>query len=352
MIASATESPSALGSRARVAALAAARVGVGLGVTLACLLLVTFALANLSPVDPALRLVGDHASASAYQAARRDLGLDEPLPVRFGHYLVQLAHGDLGTSTSTGQPVAEDLARVVPATVELATLAMLLAALAATAAGVAAARRPAGLVDRGVRFAALLTNSVPGFWLGLIALYVFYAHLQIVGGPGRLDDAYEYSMDPGSGFVLLDAWRSGLPGAVPNALAHLVLPVCVLATSVVGMLARLTRGFVVAELGQEYVTLARAKGCTEGRVLWRHVLPNVAGPLVTALALAYARLLEGAVLTETVFAWPGLGRYLSTAVFAGDTPAILGATLVVGFAFAVLNRVADATASTLDPRSR
>jgi peptide/nickel transport system permease protein len=193
---------------------------------------------------------------------------------------------------------------------------------------------------------------VPTFWLGLVALYFFYAKLQIVGGPGRLGDAYEYSLDVSSGFVLVDAWRVGLPGAMASAVSHLVLPVLALAASVMGTVARLTRSLVVGELGREYVVLARAKGCSGHRILWRHVLPNIAGPLVTVLALAYARLLEGAVLTETVFAWPGLGRYLSTAVFAGDTPAILGGTLVIGLAFAILNRVADLTARTLDPRFR
>ncbi len=332
--------------------MALGRAFATLVLTLAGLLLVTFSFSVLSPVDPALQLVGDHASKASYEKARHELGLDEPWPVQFGRYVTRLAHGDLGMSRSTGQPVSEDLKRVFPATFELATLSMLVAALLGVGLGVLAAWRPGGMLDSLVRVLSLLGNSIPVFWLGLLALFLFYARLQWTGGPGRLDDAFEYTIDMPTGLVLVDAWRSGVSGAFASAIAHLILPVLVLASNAVGQVTRLTRAAMIGETGKEYVTLARAKGASEARILWFHVLPNVTGVLVTVLALTYASLLEGAVLTETVFAWPGLGRYLTTALFAGDTPAILGGTLVIGCCFVLVNRLADLLARTLDPRIR
>jgi peptide/nickel transport system permease protein len=328
------------------------RAIVTLALTLAGLLLVTFSFSALSPVDPALQLVGDHASKATYERARHELGLDEPWPVQFERYVVRLAHGDLGMSRSTGQPVSDDLKRVFPATFELATLSMIVAALAGVGLGVLAAWRPSGVLDSVIRIFSLVGNSIPVFWLGLLALFLFYARLQWTGGPGRLDDAFEYTIDMPTGLVLVDAWRSGVQGAFLSAMAHLVLPVLVLASNAVGQVTRLTRAAMIGEAGKEYVTLARAKGASEARILLCHILPNVTGVQVTVLALTYASLLEGAVLTETVFAWPGLGRYLTTALFAGDTPAILGGTLLIGCCFVFINRVADLLARTLDPRIR
>jgi peptide/nickel transport system permease protein len=321
-----------------------------LALTIAALLVVTFALSSLSPIDPAIRLVGDHASAASYQQARRDLGLDRPWPVQFARYVSQVLRGNLGTSSSTGQPVRDDLAKVFPATLELATLAMLISAAVGLAFGLLGAWRPGGLTDGVIRILSLAGNSIPIFWLGLLALYLFYAHLHWTGGPGRLDDAFEYTIDRSTGLVLIDTWRSGVPGAFVNAITHLILPVLVLAANAIGNIARLTRAALLNESAREYVILARAKGAGEARVLFAHILPNASGAAVTVLALSYARLLEGAVLTETVFAWPGLGRYLTTALFAADVPAILGGTLVIGVCFVVLNRCADLLARAVDPR--
>jgi peptide/nickel transport system permease protein len=339
----------ALKSGARLARRIAAATLTSL-LTLGALLTVTFVLSSLSPIDPAIRLVGDHASTESYQQARRELGLDRPWPVRFERYARQVLKGDLGISTSTGQAVSADLAAVFPATLELATLAMLVGASVGLAFGLLGAWRPGQFVDSLIRLLALAGNSVPIFWLGLLALYIFYAHLHWTGGPGRLGTAYEYSIDRVTGLVLLDTWRSGLTGAFANAIAHLVLPVLVLASNIVGNIARMTRTALLKETVQEYVTLARAKGAGEMRVLLAHVLPNAGGAVLTILALNYARLLEGAVLTETVFAWPGLGRYLTTALFAADVPAILGGTLLIGVCFVVLNRCTDLLIRAIDPR--
>jgi len=321
-----------------------------MAVTLAALLCVTFALSSLSPVDPALKRVGDHASRAAYDQARHDLGLDLPWPRRLERYAIGVAHGDLGTSLSTGQPVARDLRRVFPATVELATLAMLLATFTGLVLAVASAARPGGVLDSLVRLLSLAGNSLPVFWLGLLGLYLFYARLQWLGGPGRLSDAYEYTIDMPTGLVLVDAWRSGLPGAFGSAASHMVLPVLLLAGYAVGNVARLTRAALLAESRKEYVLLARATGAGEARVLLYHMLPNTVGVVLTVLALTYANLLQGAVLVETVFARPGVGRYLTTALFAADTPAILGSTLLIGACFVVINGITDALVHLLDPR--
>ena len=318
--------------------------------TITGLLAVTFALSSLSPIDPAIRLVGDHASADSYQQARRDLGLDQSWPVQFERYVGHALHGDFGVSTSTGQRVRDDLEGVFPATVELATIAMLVSAAVGLGFGLVGAWRRGGLIDALIRLLSLAGNSVPIFWLGLLSLYLFYAHLHWAAGPGRLDDAFEYSIDRVTGFVLIDTWRSGVPGAFSNAIAHLALPVLVLTANTIGNIARMTRAALLGEIAQEYVIVARAKGAGEARVMLAHILPNAAGTVLTVLGLSYARLLEGAVLTETVFAWPGIGRYLTTALFAADTPAILGATLVIGVCFVVLNRCTDLLIRAVDPR--
>ena len=321
-------------------------------ITLLALLLVTFAISMLSPIDPARQLVGDHASESSYQQMRKTLGLDQPWPAQFERYTVRLLHGDFGESRSTGQPVSADLARVFPATLELATIAMLVSALCGIALGLLSGWRPGGALDSTVRVISLFGNSIPIFWLGLVALFLFYARLHWVGGPGRLDDGFEYTIDQPTGLVLIDSWRSHVPGAFANAIAHLLLPVLILASYAIGNVTRLTRTALLEESGKEYVTLARAKGAGDARVLLHHVLPNSAAVILTALALTYASLLEGAVLIETVFARPGLGRYLTTALFAGDTPAILGATLIIGACFVLINGATDILARVVDPRAR
>ncbi|MBN6717206.1 ABC transporter permease [Pseudomonas capsici] len=321
-------------------------------VTLLGLLFFTFLLTTLSPVDPALRIAGDRASEASLAQVRSDLGLDQPWPVRFGSYLNQLAQGDLGISNTSSKPVLEDLKRALPATLELATLSIVLGASLGLSLGLLAAWRPGGWIDTLVRLFSLIGYSVPVFWLGLLMLLLFYAKLQWAGGPGRLDDAFLYTIELPSGLMLWDTWRSGEEGALSNAVSHLVLPVLVLGFYAMAGICRLTRSALLGEMGKEYVITALAKGAGRGRVLFCHVLPNVAGTLVVVVALAYAGLLEGSILTETVFAWPGIGRYLTTALFAGDVPAILGSTLLIGLCFVIVNGVADVLAGMIDPRTR
>jgi peptide/nickel transport system permease protein len=323
-----------------------------LALTLVGLLLITFALSALSPVDRVLQIVGDHASQATYDQVRHQLGLDRPLPVQFWHYLTQLAHGDLGIASATGQPVLQDLLAAFPATLELATLALIIGSVLGVVFGVLCARFVGSPWDLAVRTFTLLGNSVPIFWLGLLMLALFYARWQWSAGPGRLDDIYQYSVEAKTGFVLIDTWLSGDRDAFFNAVNHLVLPVLLLACYSLASITRLTRTACLSEMNKEYITLARAKGAGEMTILIRHVLPNIRGTLLTVIALAYTSMLEGAVLTETVFSWPGIGRYLTTALFAGDTTAIMGGTLLIGVSFVIINNLTDVLVRVTDPRVR
>ncbi len=193
---------------------------------------------------------------------------------------------------------------------------------------------------------------MPVFWLGLVGLLVFYARLDWVAGPGRLDVYYEDLVDPVTGLMLVDAALAGAWDVFANAASHLVLPASILGYFSLAYISRMTRSFMLEQLRQEYVTTARAKGLSERRVVWRHALGNVMVPLVTVIALSYASLLEGSVLTETVFAWPGLGRYITDSLFNADMNAVLGGTIVVGTVFIGLNLLSDMLYRLLDPRVR
>lgn len=325
---------------------------ISLVVTLLGLLVFTFILSHVSPVDPVLQIAGDHASESTYAQIRHQLGLDQPLPVQFWHYLENLLHGDLGTASITNQPVASDLLRTFPATFELATCAMIFGSVFGITLALLATWKPGSVLDNVARLISLLGYSVPVFWLGLLGLLLFYAVLHWSAGPGRLDDIWVYTLEPKTGLVLVDSLLSGDPEMFRNAIAHLWLPVAVLGLLSMATITRLLRAAMLEESSKEYVTLARAKGASRGRILLLHIFPNVRGTLITVLALSYATLLEGSVLTETVFAWPGVGRYMTTALFASDTQAILGSTLLIGGCFIVINALADALTYLTDPRTR
>ena len=319
---------------------------------LLALLLVTFLIGKASPIDPVIKIVGDRATPEAYAQARRGLGLDQPLYLQFSDYVVRAARGDLGNSTSTGRPVLEDLRQYFPATIELATLGILIGVVVGVPMGMLAAYFHNRWIDQLLRMVCLVGYSVPVFWLGLVGLLVFYAKLHWVAGPGRLDDVYQYTLQSWSNFVLIDAWRAGNMDALRNALMHLILPAALLGYFSLAYISRMTRAFFLEELGKEYVLTARVKGSSEFQLLVRHVLPNVAAPLITVISLSYAVLLEGAVLTETVFSWPGIGSYITGALFSADVSAVLGGTLLIGVCFVVLNSLTDLAGYLLDPRVR
>ncbi len=320
--------------------------------TLCGLLLATFLIARVVPIDPALAILGDRASPTSYAAVRRELGLDRPLYIQFGRYLATVACGDFGRSALTKNPVAQDIGRFFPATVELATTATLIGVLLGVPAGMLAAARRGRLADHAVRVLSLFGYSVPVFWLGMMALALFYADLGWTAGPGRIDTVFEDFVPRVTGFILVDALLAGDNDALRSALAHLILPALVLGYFSFAYISRMTRSFVLQELGQEYIVTARAKGLSERRVLWVHAFRNVRLPLITVIALAYAGLLEGSVLTETVFSWPGIGQYITNSLLSIDMNAVLGGTLVIGAMFIAVNLAADLLYRLLDPRAR
>ncbi len=321
-------------------------------ITLFGLVLVTFLIGRVVPIDPVLAIVGDRAPQDVVERARTELGLDKSLPEQFVRYVGQLASGDLGRSVMTANPVTDDIARFFPATFELATLAIILATLVGVPLGVLAAVRQGSWMDQGVRLFCLAGHSLPVFVLGLLSLLLFYAKLGWAPGPGRQGIVFDGMVDVRTGVLTVDALLAGETEAFWDALAHLAQPAGVLAFFSLAYIARMARAFMLAELSSEYVTTARAKGLGETRIIWRHAFRNIAVPMVTVLALTYAGLLEGAVLTETIFSWPGLGQYLTVSLLNADMNAVLGATLVVGLIYVALNLFADLLYRLLDPRVR
>jgi peptide/nickel transport system permease protein len=316
------------------------------------LLAVTFFIGRVMPIDPVLAIVGDRAPEHVVERVREEMGLNKPLYAQFGIYLKKVVTGDFGTSVLTSNPVMTDIRRTFPATIELATLGLLIGAGLGVPLGVWAAVRRGDFVDQLVRVMGLIGYSVPIFWLGLMGLVLFYAKLGWVSGPGRIDVAYEYSVTLESGFLLLDTARQGQWDAFWNVLSHLILPASLLGYFSLAYISRMTRSFMLHELSQEYVVAARAKGLSEARIIWRHALRNAMVPLVTVIALSYAGLLEGSVLTETVFAWPGLGLYITNSLQNADMNAVLGGTIIVGSVFIGLNLLSDLLYQWLDPRTR
>jgi peptide/nickel transport system permease protein len=313
---------------------------------------VTFAIGRFIPVDPVLAIVGDHANRSTYDQTRLALGLDRSIPEQYWIYLRKVLHGDLGTSVITSNPVSADLIHFFPATFELATIATVLGVLFGVPAGIVAGACKGRWPDHVVRIVGLFGYSMPVFWMGLMGLFLFYGKLNWVAGPGRLDAAYDDILDPVTGVILIDSALAGAWDVFLNALSHLILPSAILGYLSLAYIARMTRSFMIAQMSQEYVTTALIKGRTYWGVVTTHVVPNILVPLITVIGLSYATLLEGAVLTETVFAWPGLGLYITQSLFNADMNAVLGGTIVVGVMFIGINLFSDVLYRIFDPRLR
>jgi peptide/nickel transport system permease protein len=316
------------------------------------LLAITFFIGRVIPIDPVLSVVGDRATQAQYDAAKIAMGLDRPLWMQFISYVGNVFTGDLGQSISTGRPVTEDLARFFPATFEMATLGILIGVAVGVPLGVTAASHQGTWLDQAIRVVGLLGYSVPAFWLGLVGLAIFYAQLGWVGGPGRLDIFYDGLVEPITGMILIDSLLQGEIEIFWNAVSHIILPASVLGFFSLAYIARMTRSFMLDQLNQEFVTTARVKGVPERVVIWRHAFNPIRVPLITVIGLSYAGLLEGSVMIETVFSWPGIGNYLTTALLNADMNAVLGATLVIGAVFIIINKVSDVLYRVLDPRAR
>lgn len=323
-----------------------------LALTFLGLTAVTFFISRLTRIDPVLAIVGDKASKEVYDKTFIALGLDKPVIVQYAAYVKRLVSGDLGTAVLTSRPVLEDLLRVFPATLELATIATIAGVLLGVPAGVIAGAQKGRWPDHVVRVVGLFGYSVPVFWLGLVGLFLFYGKLGWVSGTGRLDVAYDDIVTVRTGVVLVDAAIEGEWDIFWNAVSHLALPASILGYFSLAYIARMTRSFMIDQLSQEYVTAARIKGRSFWGAVWKHAFPNIMVPLITVIGLSYASLLEGAVLTETVFAWPGLGQYITRALFSADMNAVLGGTVMVGAVFIGVNLFCDLLYKVFDPRLR
>jgi peptide/nickel transport system permease protein len=325
---------------------------LGLALVMALLAtLVIFLITNTVPGDPVLAQLGDVAASNKEFVAswRAKYGLDLPLWERYFVFLKGLAHGDLGLSIASQRPVLDDIAQFAPATIELASVGFLLSVALGIPLGILAAVRRDSWIDHAARLVSLIGVSSPTFWLAFIMLAVFYGGLQIAPGPGRLDPI-AFPPPTVTGLYLVDTLLAGDASAFRDAAAHLVLPSLVLAAATLGLITRTTRASMLESLQQDYVRMARAKGLKERRIVIGHVLPNALIPVVTLGGLAYANLLTGTVMTETVFSWPGLGRYTFRSAAALDFPAIMGITLIVAVTYLVINLLIDFSYALLDPR--
>ncbi|HEV7317209.1 MAG TPA: ABC transporter permease [Ensifer sp.] len=330
---------------------AAGQIGT-IAVTLLGLLLLTFFIGRLMPADPVRAIVGEDATRETYEQVYRSLGLDRPLWEQFFYYLGDVFTGNFGTSIRTGQPVIQDILHVMPATIELATFAILIGAGLGVPLGVLAAVNKDRWPDHVVRVFSLFGHSMPIFWTGMIALIVFYAHLGLVGGSGRMDQFYIGLVEERTGFLLIDSLMAGELDVFWSAVNHIILPAALLGYSSSAYITRMTRSFMLDQLGQEYVTTARVKGLSRSQTIWQHAFINIRVQLVTIIALAYGSLLEGAVLIETVFAWPGFGQYLTSNLITGDMNAVMTCVLIVGVIFIGLNLLSDVLYRIFDPRTR
>ncbi|WP_353476281.1 ABC transporter permease (plasmid) [Salipiger sp. H15] len=321
-------------------------------VTLFGLLILTFVIGRIMPTDPVRAIVGEDATREVYETVYRQLGLDRPMWEQFFVYLRDVASFNFGTSIRTGQPVLQDIVHVLPATIELATFAILFGAGVGIPLGVLAAVKKDRWQDQLIRIFSLMGHSMPIFWTGMIGLLIFYAALGWVGGSGRMSQFYIGLVPERSNFLLIDSAMAGEWDVFRSALNHIVLPASLLGYSSSAYITRMTRSFMLDQLGQEYVTTARVKGLSRRQTIWRHAFGNIRVQLVTIVALAYGALLEGAVLIETVFAWPGFGQYLTSNLLIGDMNAVMTCVLIVGVIFIALNILSDLLYRIFDPRTR
>lgn len=314
-------------------------------------LIITFFISRVVPGDPALLLAGPRASPEIVAKIRSDLGLDQPLPRQFVLYVAGLLRGDLGTSVLTRRPVARDIAERFPATFELVTLAMLVVAIVGIFLGVVSAVYKERWLDHVTRVLGIAGASMPVFWLGLLALYLFYTKLELFPGGGR----FPPNLDPPArltGLYVLDSLLTRNWSALLGSLQHLTLPVFVLSFASMASILRLSRACMLEVLHQDYIRSAQAKGLPPRRVVFIHALRNALLPTLTVLGVTYGELLQGAVVTETLFSWPGMARYAVSSMIYLDYPAIMALTLVSALIYTLINLLVDILYGVIDPRVR
>ncbi len=321
-------------------------VGVMIGVSI-----ITFGLSHLVPADPAIVALGDHATDAQINAFREKYGLNKPVPEQYWIYITNLLQGDLGISLRTRRPVAADLHSFFPATFELSLTALILSILIGIPAGVVSATARNRLPDHVVRIVSLIGGSVPIFWLGLILIGFFYGRLGWLPGGARIDK-FIPPPPPVTGLFTVDSLLAGDYKALWSSIHHLLLPALALGYFSTAIIARMMRSSMLEVLPQVYVLAARAKGLRQGTVVWHHAARNALIPTVTTIGVTFGSLLSGAVLTETIFSWPGLGRYATNSAINLDFPAVMGVTLLAALVYTVANLVVDVGYHWLDPRIR
>jgi dipeptide transport system permease protein len=317
-----------------------------LGITL-----LTFVLIHLVPGDPVQLMLGDRVlDPTRHAQILHEMGLDQPLYMQFLEYVWHVLHGDLGHSIVTKQPVLTEFLTLFPATLELSICAMIFAVVIGLPAGVFAAERRGSIVDHLLMGSSLTGYSMPIFWWGLLLILVFSVQLHWTPVSGRID--VDYFFDGGTNFMLIDALRSDDEGAFRSALSHLILPAIVLGTIPLAVIARMTRSSMLEVLGEDYIRTARAKGLGNLRIIGVHALRNALIPVVTVIGLQVGTLMGGAILTETIFSWPGVGKWLVGSIFSRDYPAVQGGVLLVATLIIFVNLMVDLTYGLLNPRIR
>lgn len=315
-----------------------------LGVTL-----VTFLVSHVVPGDPARMLLGQRADAQTLENMRHVMGLDQPVWLQYVHYLGGLLHGDLGISIRTQRPVLSELLTYFPATIELTLFAMGFAVISGIGLGLLSAAYRDTPIDHGTRVLAILGVSTPLFWLGLMVLLLFYKHLGWLPGSGRLDSFINPPTQI-TGLYVLDSILTGDWVALKSSILHLVLPTICLGYIQLATIARLVRASMIEVLEQDYIKTALSNGIPRYRIIYRHALRNALIPTVTLIGLTFGELMGGAILTETIFSWPGMGKYVVDSIAFLDFPAIMGFTILVAIIYVSINMVVDLLYPILDPQ--
>ncbi|MCG0238710.1 MAG: ABC transporter permease [Firmicutes bacterium] len=314
------------------------------------ILVLVFVLMRIIPGDPARLMAGERATPEQVAAIREQMGLNDPYWVQFARFVGEMATGDFGESFFSKRPVMEELMARYPATVELTLFAMVIATVAGVLAGVMAAVYRGSILDHGVMALALVGVSMPIFWLGLQLIILFSVKLGWLPAGGRVDPRLGWQGS--TGFVIFETLFRGEWTVFWDAFRRLLLPAVALATIPLSVIARVTRSAMLEVLGQDYIRTARAKGLSERVVIFRHTLRNALLPVITVVGLQVGSLLGGAVLTETVFSWPGIGRYIVQSIEARDYPVVQGGIVLIALAFVVVNLIVDLLYTAIDPRIR
>ena len=313
--------------------------------------LVAFVFIRTLPGDPVMLMAGERGmSPERHAEMMAEMGFDKPIIVQYGLYLKQLAQGDFGTSIITRQPVLKEFSTLFPATVELSICAMIIAIFFGLPAGMIAATRRGSVFDHSVMTCALTGYSMPIFWWGLLLIIFFSGILGWTPVSGRISMLYYF--EPVTGFMLIDSLLSGQEGAFTSAISHLILPAIVLGTIPLAVIARQTRSAMLEVLSEDYVRTARAKGLGPMRVIGLHALRNAMIPVITVIGLQVGVLFAGAILTETIFSWPGIGKWMVDSIFRRDYPAVQGGLLLIAAIVMLVNLVVDLLYGLINPQIR